>query len=328
MSFTTFIHAKPVLAMRSAAPSYAAQPSGPAASRAIALAATSILLCCAEGYAAPKLSNAQPEIAASVKLSGRPGQGLRLEARHARWEQIFLTMRTQIGLDVHYPAVPQCSVSTTCSVPGAKQLVECLFGTNASVIYRYPKGKHDRDPAEAWVMSDSSEKDKPTKGGELPALCKPGQTPIANAEAKSTVLPEPASTAAPPNPDSVDGLLILVHSDNLEQRMQALSQLAGNKEANDAEVHAELESALTDKNAAVRAQAVFGYARRDGMTPDRVLHSAMRDPNVSVRLMAIDVASTSDANGSALLRRALNDGSETVRTLARMKLDEGAKQRP
>lgn len=79
-----------------------------------------------------------------------------------------------------------------------------------------------------------------------------------------------------------------------------------------------MTDALQDPSPGVRAQAIFGLARRDDPERDSVLREALHDSEVGVRLMAVSNA----GEDRALLEMALHDGDRVVRDLARMKLDK------
>ena len=106
-------------------------------------------------------------------------------------------------------------------------------------------------------------------------------------------------------------------SNDPAERADALALLVIKGRAGDADIRKALETALTDKDANVRAQALSSLARREGDGAAAQLQAALQDSDVSVRLMAVDSA----GNNPALLQQAVTDRDETVRTLATMKLE-------
>jgi HEAT repeat protein len=108
------------------------------------------------------------------------------------------------------------------------------------------------------------------------------------------------------------------------QRADAIARLAADERMEGTALRKTLENALSDDDPSVRAQAVYGLARREGAGAAAILQEALHDSDASVRLMAVDSAGT-DAQGAALLQEALADKDETVRVLAATKLESLSK---
>ena len=128
------------------------------------------------------------------------------------------------------------------------------------------------------------------------------------------------------NPQSV--LLQMAQLPQDEQyfdlRKQVLSLLAAKGKTGNAQVDAKtiavLQAALTDRDAEIRAQAVFGLSRQDSTDKDHILYEALRDKSADVRLAAVSSADRDDPQSQVMLHEALADSDETVRAAAGYKL--------
>jgi HEAT repeat protein len=118
-------------------------------------------------------------------------------------------------------------------------------------------------------------------------------------------------------PDRTDDLLKQAQAKNPADRADAIGQLMAGGRKGDPAVKAELEKALTDPDASIRAQAISSLAHREGSGATAAIQEALRDNSVDVRMMAVD-GITDDI---ALLQQAINDSDETIRSLAAVKLE-------
>lgn len=85
-------------------------------------------------------------------------------------------------------------------------------------------------------------------------------------------------------------------------------------------VQSAIEAALTDKDARVRGQALQALTSRDGAEAMPQLWQALRDPDPGVRILAIENAGSGE-QGKALLEAALSDEDESVRAVARARIE-------
>ena len=104
-----------------------------------------------------------------------------------------------------------------------------------------------------------------------------------------------------------------------EERISALSQLAGKASIDANVVQKILQAAIRDSDANVRAQAIYAVAKQNCADASLILEQALQDSELSVRLMAVD-SLAADETGAGLLEQALNDEEEAVRELAALKL--------
>ena len=104
-----------------------------------------------------------------------------------------------------------------------------------------------------------------------------------------------------------------------EERISALSQLAGKASIDANVVQKILQAAIRDSDANVRAQAIYAVAKQNCADASLILEQALQASELSVRLMAVD-SLAADETGAGLLEQALNDEDEAVRELAALKL--------
>jgi HEAT repeat protein len=247
---------------------------------------------------------------------------LRLEARQASWRQVFDRIASETGVQVHYSALPPVLITATCAGATVKQVVECLLGPNANLIFRYPRGLSGGDlqgqPVEAWVMGITH------GAGQRPAGVKDGGPCLTAGAQGDGGRPRPidASTRrepVAPDPELAETLVRTAGSEDPTKRVSALSQLAVERPVDPGIVQEILQTALSDKDPNVRGQAVYAVVRRGGVDAAAVLQDALRDSALPVRLMAVDGLGI-DEESIALLKQALADSDQAVRELAAMKL--------
>jgi hypothetical protein len=247
---------------------------------------------------------------------------LRLKASQASWRQVFDRIARETGVQVHYSALPPVLITATCRGATVKQMLECLLGPNANLIFRYPRGPSGGDlqgqPVEAWVMGISHE-----AGQGLDGVGDMGPCPTAGAQGDGGQPgPLDASTRTEPvapDPELTETLVRMSGSEDPTERVSALSQLAVERPVDPGIAQEILQTALSDKDPNARGQAVYAVVRRGGVGAAAVLQDALRDSALPVRLMAVDGLGT-DEESVALLKQALADSEEAVRELAAMKL--------
>ncbi|MFA6162355.1 MAG: HEAT repeat domain-containing protein [Methylobacter sp.] len=245
------------------------------------------------------------EEAVRVILTQDDGAELQLEARQLPLPQILKKITEETGVPIHYSVLPKGLVTATCVGTTVKQVLECLFDKKADLIFRYAKNASKKvslnRPEEVWVMG--------TNFGAEDACTTAGM------QTRNSVTGMQAQAG---DTDGVDKLLELAKTQDPAERADAVALLAAKGQKNDENVNSALVAALSDKNADVRAQAVFGLARRESGDSPAALQNAMQDGDASVRLMAVDNA----GDNVALLQQALGDSNETVRTYAAKKLEK------
>jgi HEAT repeat protein len=128
------------------------------------------------------------------------------------------------------------------------------------------------------------------------------------------------TAAAPTAAENAAGLLQAARAENPRERADALARLAADASVDAQVLQGVLEQGMADADPEVRAQAVSGLARQGGVDMLPLLQTALRDPDASVRLMAVGTM-RAQAQDLALLREALADPDESVSALAAMKLE-------
>jgi len=244
-------------------------------------------------------------------MNGNTGSELQLEVRQAPLAQVLDKIADATGVSIHYSVLPRDLVSTTCAGPTISRILTCLLERKADLVYRYGRvasqghSQPQREPEEVWVLAINEANS---------AACNPSGNCIKQAfqDKKDT------KTGSVQNGIDETGLLLkMAASGDPAQRLDAVALLAIKGRGGDADVRKALENALSDRDATVRAQALSSLARREGDGAALQLQDALKDSDVSVRLMAVDSA----GDNPVLLQQAITDSDETVRTLATMKLE-------
>ncbi|MCX7096937.1 MAG: hypothetical protein NTV43_03410 [Methylococcales bacterium] len=239
-----------------------------------------------------------------------PGSELQLEVRLAPLAQVLDTITAKTGVPIHYSALPEGLVTATCVASTPQKIVECLLAHKADLIVRNHKpGKKAAPPkaAEMWVIGSqysATNCNSPQASNKPPAIAS-------------------ASSVDESEPDQTDDLIAQAKSNDASVRAAAVGALMSAGRPGDAQVKNVLETALSDPDATVRAQAVSSYAHREGSAAVAALQNALHDSDAGVRLMAVDGI----GDDATLLQQAINDDDETIRQLALSKLDALQKKR-
>ena len=241
-------------------------------------------------------------------VSANKGSELELEVRQAPLAQVLDSLARQINIPIHYSVLPNNLVTATCVGATLKEILACLIAEKAGVVFRYSKtAVNGQDIAEAWIMGSTL--------AELPGQNVGCAALTLNSNSKSSA--KPTGKQHESEQDRVGELLAMAKSKNPEDRASAMGAILSDEIKGTPAIKVALEGALTDQDAAVRAQAVSTLARLEGNDAGAVLQEALHDRDVDVRLMAVD-GITDDVT---LLSQALNDSDETVRGLAAIKLE-------
>ncbi len=247
-------------------------------------------------------------------VSANKGSELQLEVRHTPLAQVLDSLARQINIPIHYSVLPKNVVTATCVGATLKEILACLIAEKAGLVFRYSKtAVNSQDIAEAWIMG-STLAELPAQNGNCAAMT--------TVKSSSKPTAKQAGKKHDSEPDRVGELLAMAKSKNPEDRASAMGAILSDEIKSAPAIKAALEDALTDQDAAVRAQAVSTLARLEGNDAGAVLQDALHDRDVDVRLMAVD-GITDDVT---LLSQALNDSDETVRGLAAIKLEALSQQ--
>jgi len=245
-----------------------------------------------------------------VVTSAAKGSELQLDARKASLPKILDHLSKKTHISIHYSVLPESLVSATCVGSGIKPVLECLLANKADLTFRAAdKPANGNDVAEVWISGTSL-----VGTGANDAAC---TARAEKAEQELEALKQKLETKDDTT-DKTDEFLKMSESKKPADRVAAIGALLGSKRKDDPAIRAVLDRALTDENAAVRAQAVSTLGEFGGENVNAVLQDALRDDSVDVRLMAVSAIK----DNVELLQQAANDSDETVRTLATVKLNE------
>jgi hypothetical protein len=239
-----------------------------------------------------------------ILIKKYPTEELGLITRQVPLDQVLNEIVKKTGVSIHYSNLPEDWVTAECN--GKIQVIlACLLGANVNIVFRYLSGSSKDNwriqPVEVWILQVSSRINQV-------------QQSIASADNRLTVRQAQRKIAEKEKIDNTEFLLELAR-DPL-RRMEAIASLAVEGRKDDLNVRNTLKEALSDKNAGVRAQAVFALALREGEGAIADLQQAMRDESAEVRLIALESA----GNDPVILQQALNDRDLNVRQLAITKL--------
>jgi HEAT repeats len=253
-------------------------------------------------------------------IFNRQDHGIIVKVGKASIPQILKTIAAQSGIVIHYSALPDALISTVCEGKLFSQVLTCLIGTKVNLAYRYPSQTRDIAeasslkttlPEEIWVLGNDR-----TDGSYATLSCTLDK--LAGQSAKAVSEETPDSHA----------VLVQMAGLNDEQfsdlRKQAISLLAAQGKTGDSvkddDTIAALHNAFKDKDPEIKTQAVFGLANQDVPERAQILEEAVSDPNLDVRLMAVDSANADNPADRAILQQALQDSDETIKAAASDKL--------
>ncbi|MCX7106234.1 MAG: HEAT repeat domain-containing protein [Methylococcales bacterium] len=243
-------------------------------------------------------------------VSEDKGTELQLEVRDTPLAKVLESIAHKTKVPIHYSVLPEGLVTATCVGSSLKPVLECLLDHKADLIVRY---RHDPDKtdnkeqvAEAWILGARLD------GATAKKDC------LAASPGTSSLSLKQKESEDDDETDQTDELIKAAQAKDPTERAEAIGGLLSGGREGDPAVKAVLEQALTDPDENVRAQAISSLAHREGSGASAAIQEALNDKSVDVRMMAVD-GITDD---KALLQQAINDSDETVRSLARVKLEE------
>jgi len=235
----------------------------------------------------------------TLSISAYQGQGLHLEVLQMPLTQVLDALADKTHIPIHYSALPEDRVTIKCRGATFKEALECILDRKADLIVRYHQSTNPSTSkfpiAEIWIIGS-----RKTLAKDIPVSTNK------NREDK--------------NPESgrVDQLLEMSKSQNPQDRADAIGSLLGESHTDNIAVKTAIEQALSDEDANVRAQAISSYTHQESSAAvTQAIREAMNDSSADVRIMAVD----SITNDTELLQQAVNDSDETIRNLAKIKLE-------
>lgn len=269
-----------------------------------------LALACAIQMTSAMAGETQGESFYKVVTSAAKGSELQLDAHKASLPKILDHLSKKTRIPIHYSVLPEGLVSATCVGSSIKPVLECLLANKADLTFRAAdKPANGNEVAEVWISGTSLA----GNGANNAACTARAEKAEQELEALKQKLEVKDDTS-----DKTDEFLKMSESKKPADRVAAIGALLGSKRKDDPAVKAVLDRALTDENAAVRAQAVSTVGEFGGENVNAVLQDALHDDSVDVRLMAVSAIK----DNVELLQQAANDSDETVRTLATVKLNE------
>jgi len=260
--------------------------------------------------AAEVSANISDKAVTDLVVSEDKGTELQLEVRDTPLAKVLESIAHKTKVPIHYSVLPEGLVTATCVGSSLKPVLECLLDHKADLIVRY---RHDQDKpdnkeqvAEAWILGARLD------GATAKKDC------LAASPGTSSLSLKQKESEDDDETDQTDELIKAAQAKDPTERAEAIGGLLSGGREGDPAVKAVLEQALTDPDENVRAQAISSLAHREGSGASAAIQEALHDKSVDVRMMAVD-GITDD---KALLQQAINDSDETVRSLARVKLEE------
>ena len=238
------------------------------------------------------------------------GSEYRLEVIQMPLGQVLKRIEAETQVPIHYSVLPEGMVTATCVGSTLKTILECLLDRKADLIVRYSAHKFQSKGTilETWVLGSRLD-------GVVAKNC---PVPLEHNYIDASSLPENQQEEEVARLRTQE-LLKMARSENPEERASAIGAFLSEGGEDDPEITAALEHALTDEDGNVRAQAVSNLSRRgDSATNSAIVQEALLDSSPDVRMMAVD----SITDDEALLRLAIQDSDETVRSLAALKLEQ------
>ncbi|MGY6215809.1 HEAT repeat domain-containing protein [Methylolobus aquaticus] len=240
---------------------------------------------------------------------------LTLDARAAPLGAAIDELSRVAGVAIHYSVLPKEVVTATCAGTSLLTVLACLVGPAVNVVAvdaaDAARGGSEGQANGLWITGSSlaprGETGESGAGGCTPAA---GRKPIRS--------DRDIRTARLTRKEKAD-LIEKSTGQDAVQRADAVARLVLETGQGDVELRRVLEAGLTDKDARVRVQAVYGLAREPSPEALPALREALHDVDPDVRLMAVDSIGA-DAAMRPLLEEALGDSDETVRQVAATKL--------
>lgn len=271
------------------------------------------------------LTSQAPE---SQTLRVRVNEGLlSLQAIQRPYIEVLDAIQKETGIRFHYSIPMAEAVTLSLKDVPVQQALKRLLGRESQLMFRFPEGNavsNSGVPDEVWILGEVSgpiaEAGEPIESGPAnKSLSSVAEGAVTTAQSSET--PAPGNKAQPEvaqttNAQSeIDSLIETAESEDPTQRLQAVSALAGYRQADQEAVNAVLNAALTDQEAVVRTQAIQALVRRGGPEATGYLEQAMRDQDPGVRIMALESVDPAKHDVD-LVKQALFDAHPAVRATA------------
>jgi hypothetical protein len=182
---------------------------------------------------------------------------LSLHASQRSFAEVLGAIQKKTGIRFHYTLPMAEAVTLSFDDVLVPDALKRLLGREAQFIFRFPERPSTASragvPEEVWILGKvpgaSAEAGGPVESS-APSFVEGGI-----GRTQSPESPAPADPTSSEQPD-IESLIETTKSEDPIQRLQALSTLAENDQADQGAVHKVLEAALTDEDARVRVRAV------------------------------------------------------------------------
>jgi len=249
---------------------------------------------------------AAPGVVGHIDLAITSDGMIRIGSEEALVEDVLDALSRQLGVPIVHSRLSQQPLTVVCSSVSIKDLLKCVLGSNASLLYIAGDSsiKHPSGFERIVVLSSSRGQD-----AQMP----PAIPPDGVARAEKALI----SASAVPSRDRV--MAMLQHQDGAI-RAEAIALLPRVEGIELERLRVAYESALQDPEGDVRAGALLGLSTLDASSTVPLVASATRDPDPSVRLAAIDAMEAIPQNRGYFIE-AIKDRDESVRVLAGLRLE-------
>jgi HEAT repeats len=271
------------------------------------------LLFPAVGFPGPDQPDPSTDEESVIKIELKSDDTFALRADQAPLHRVIGRIRQYTETAINYESLPDVLTTVSCSGT-VVELVRCVLGDNKNLMVRYGDETIETAgavvPAEIWILG--SHDGRMSEAEPLTtAQCEPKAVESANNPGLNI-----GGTTKSLTPHEREALFEQIRSQDWMSRKNAITRLS--RIENDDEVLESVHQALDDEHPSVRAQALSVLAAHKAAGADQILRQALLDPDVDVRLMAVDSA----GNDEALLIKATEDSDPNVRVLAKLKLED------
>lgn len=254
------------------------------------------------------------------------GNRLHLHANDVYLHQLIDALAERTGVTIHYDAVSPKRVNVDCKGDDVVAILQCIVGEEVNWMFRYSDAKREADelknqePSEIWILVTEGAKG----AGQLASVNTSDCQAIVDSMQPEARQADHENNNFHDRNRDVDEQVKHLNAEEPERRVEALARLARLGEAKDSEISDLVDQALLDSEPAVRAQAIYALSQieKDTSLVSIRIQQALDDPDIGVRLMAIDAI---DSNRTLLVQAAQNQDA-MVSGYAKEKLEALASQ--
>lgn len=210
-----------------------------------------------------------------------------LEVTAARLAEVFKVVNDKMGVPIITAPPPESPLTLRCSGTDVQEILSCLLGSGASVLYRRGLPGNPRAVASVRILASSYVK-SPSRDSSSDA-------------------------------GRVTAILEMTRAEDPDMRADGYTRLAQLGKADGTFKRSVFSAGISDASGEVRAAALLGLYGVDPEGSREHVLTGLKDVDANVRLAALDVIGVGPGT-EAILNQALNDPDELVRELARMRL--------